>query len=178
MEEPAKELSAPPVVAAKPEPKPEQKELKTIVPASPKATASMAEPKKVKEKQEAPKPVAVPAKPAKVETTPVKTAQVRPGLDAPVTTKKEREEPKADTQVYDYVYQIASLQDPKAALQFRDKVNKLGLKAEVTVIKTDTKVWHRVVVHFRGMPEDTRDMKDKLAKVGVDKPLMKSKKPI
>ncbi len=176
--EPAKELSAPATVAAKPAAKPEEKELKTIVPASSKATAAMAAPKSKPKKQETPKQAAAPAKPAKIEKAETKTAQVRPGLDAPVKTSKERAEEQADTQVYDYVYQIASLQDPNAALRFRDKVKKLGLKAEVNVIKTDSKVWHRVVVHFRGMPEDTRGMKEKLERVGVDKPLMKSKKPI
>ena len=185
-QEPARELTAP--AKAEPKKQAESEELKTIVPASPKATEAMTASKN-QEKQEAPKQAAAPAKPKETvkpketakATTPApaaKTAQVRPGMDAPVSTTKTAEADSADTQVYDYVYQIASLQDPNAALRFKNKVSKLGLKVEVTVVRSNSKVWHRVVVHFRGMPEETRGMKEKLEQVGVKKPLMTSKKPI
>lgn len=84
----------------------------------------------------------------------------------------------ADQTRYDYVYQVASLSEPQAALRFRDQIRSLGLGAEVRVTRGTDKVWHRVVVLFQGRPIDTRDMKAKLQTVGVDKPLLRSKTPV
>ena len=95
-QEPARELTAP--AKAEPKKQAESEELKTIVPASPKATEAMTASKN-QEKQEAPKQAAAPAKPKETvkpketakATTPApaaKTAQVRPGMDAPVSTTK------------------------------------------------------------------------------------------
>ncbi len=84
----------------------------------------------------------------------------------------------ADQTRYDYVYQVASLSEPQAALRFRDQIRGLGLGAEVRVTRGTDKVWHRVVVLFQGRPIDTRDMKAKLQTVGVDKPLLRSKTPV
>lgn len=77
-----------------------------------------------------------------------------------------------------YVYQVASLPDAQSAIRYRDQVRGLGLNAEITQGEGNGKTWHRVVVHFKGKPEDTREMKAKLKAFGVDKPLLRSKLPI
>lgn len=106
-------------------------------------------------------------------------AQIKDSPPADTTSERlpESEEDNDQTR-YDYVYQIASLKDPEAALRFRDKVRALGLQSEVKVIRGENSYWHRVEVLFQGRPMDTRKMKAVLKSLGVDKPLLKSKKPV
>ncbi|QJT07527.1 SPOR domain-containing protein [Oceanidesulfovibrio marinus] len=85
---------------------------------------------------------------------------------------------EGDQQVYDYVYQIAAFADSKAAESFRTKVAGLGFKSYVMPSKGENKTWHRVLVQFRGRPEDTRELKAKLAGIGVDRTILRQKKPI
>ncbi len=98
---------------------------------------------------------------------------------APSSPTKTPAEDNADTRSYAYVYQVASLTDAESASRFRSKVAALGLKADVNVVQgTNNSNWHRVIVHFQGKPEDTREMKNKLKTLGVEKPLLHSKKPM
>jgi cell division protein FtsN len=113
-------------------------------------------------------PAAAPAAPAASQSAPA-SASTPAGM---------ADEDAADQTRYDYVYQVASLSEPQAALRFRDQIRGLGLGAEVRVVRGTDKVWHRVVVLFQGRPIDTRDMKSKLQTVGVDKPLLRSKTPV
>lgn len=83
-----------------------------------------------------------------------------------------------DQQVYDYVYQIAAFADANAAETFRTKVAGLGFKSYVMPSKGENKTWHRVLVQFRGRPEDTRELKSKLAGIGVERTILRQKKPI
>ena len=80
--------------------------------------------------------------------------------------------------VYRYVYQVAAFPDQFAAQEFRTKLAGLGLGSGLEQT-TDGKgrTWHRVLVNFTGTPEDTRGLKDKLASLGVAKPIMRDKKP-
>lgn len=123
-------------------------------------------------------PVSRPEAPA-ASAEPGKVAQVEPAASPEEGgDSQEKLEEDIDQTRYDYVYQIASLSEPKAALRFRDKVRKLGFHSEVKVVQGEKKYWHRVVVHFQGRPIDTREMKAKLETLGVDKPLLRSKVPV
>jgi cell division protein FtsN len=93
--------------------------------------------------------------------------------DAKQTVEREPKEGR-----FAYVYQVASLPDAQSALRYRDQVRGLGFNAEVTQGEGNGKTWHRVVVHFKGKPEDTRELKAKLKAFGVDKPLLRSKSPL
>ena len=83
-----------------------------------------------------------------------------------------------DPTMYQYVYQVASFQDMASAGSFTRKVEAEAIKASISETKINGKTWYRVLVYFRGTPRQTRDLKSKLAQLGVDKPLMKSKIPL
>lgn len=148
--------------------------------AAPPQPVPQAKPVTVAEKprQEAPT-VTPPRDPSITEVT--ELAEERAIAEAPAPAEKpekSQDEEDTDQTRYNYVYQVASLSEPEAALRFRDKVRQLGLQSEVKVIRGEKKYWHRVVVLFQGRPMDTREMKAKLKTLGVDKPLLRSKDPI
>lgn len=89
--------------------------------------------------------------------------------------KKADQKPDPDTQRYEYAYQAASFPEPDQAKAFLKQVKGLGLKADIESGNTNGKAWHRVVVFFQGTPTDTRELKEKLGKIGAPQPLLRSK---
>ncbi|MCA1946355.1 MAG: SPOR domain-containing protein [Desulfovibrio sp.] len=81
-------------------------------------------------------------------------------------------------QRYAYVYQAAAFNEAAKAEAFKGKMHALNLKASVQKVEDNGKTWHRVMVHFEGTPEDTRLLKEKLRQAGIEKALLRSKKPI
>jgi DedD protein len=63
------------------------------------------------------------------------------------------------------------------AKAFLKKVKGQGLKGDIESGNSNGKPWHRVVVFFQGTPTDTRSLKDKLAGLGAQKLVMRSKTP-
>ena len=102
-----------------------------------------------------------------------KEAKGKEAKQAKLAAEREEKEGR-----FSYVYQVASLADIQSATRYRDHVRSIGLNAEITQGEGGGKTWHRVVVHFKGKPEDTREMKAKLKSIGVDKPLLRSKLPL
>ncbi|MBI5518944.1 MAG: SPOR domain-containing protein [Desulfovibrio sp.] len=96
------------------------------------------------------------------------------GKQAEKTAEKK---PDPDTQRYDYAYQAASFPDQEAAKAYLKKVKGLGLKGDIESGESNGKAWHRVVVFFQGTPTDTRALKEKLAGIGAQKLVMRSKTP-
>ncbi len=90
---------------------------------------------------------------------------------------KKDDKPDPDSKRYDYAYQVASFPDLNQAKAFLKRVKGQGLKADIESGDTGGKAWHRVVVFFQGTPTDTRSLKDKLAALGAQKLLMRSKTP-
>lgn len=90
---------------------------------------------------------------------------------------KAAEKPDPDTRRYDYAYQAATFPDPESAKGYLKRVKNLGLKGDIESGTTDGKSWHRVVVFFQGTPTDTRALKEKLASIGAQKLVMRSKTP-
>lgn len=139
-----------------------------------------AEPKKEVakvEKKAAPVKKAEPAKAEKQEvqvaekTAPVQQAEPEPPveIDNPV---------EVDAPQYSYVYQAASFGDDARAQSFANKLISSGLDSYVEAGKSGTKTWYRVFVRHSGTPDSTQGMKKTLAKYGIKKPLLKSKKAI
>jgi septal ring-binding cell division protein DamX len=120
-----------------------------------------------------------PAKPdakagAKPEAKPDAKPEAKP--DAKAGAKSETKDP--DTQRYDYTYQVASFPDQAEAQAFLKRVKAAGLKGSIENSTANGKPWHRVVVFFRGTPEETRGLKEKLGSLGAAKPLMRGKTPL
>lgn len=167
---------------------------KTAREAAQKAAQKNAKPKKADPPQ-----AARPAKTEAVKPEPAKpagaTAQkaVPPtpaATPAPAPMKAEKsvqqvaqapQNPKvadAPGQRFAYVYQVAAVDTPAGAQTLVSKIKSTGLFATVEPTSVNGKTWHRVLVQFRGTPEETRDMKERLAKVGLDRAIMKSKNPL
>lgn len=111
-----------------------------------------------------PAPVALPMQAQKSVQQVAKAPEV-PTVDAP-------------GQRFAYVYQVAAVDTPAGAQALVAKIKSVGLFASVEPTAVGGKTWHRVLVQFRGTPEETRDMKDRLAKAGFERVIMKSKNPI
>lgn len=86
--------------------------------------------------------------------------------------------PPLDETVYNYTYQAAAFRDLGAAHEFQARLSKLGLANNIETAISQGKTWHRVLVYFKGTPTDTRELKEKLKTLGVDKALLKEKKPL
>ncbi|HWR05149.1 MAG TPA: SPOR domain-containing protein [Humidesulfovibrio sp.] len=93
------------------------------------------------------------------------------------TEQKAAEKPDPDTRRYDYAYQAATFPDAESAKGYLKRVKSLGLKGDIESGTADGKNWHRVVVFFQGTPTDTRALKEKLASIGAQKLVMRSKTP-
>ncbi len=81
-------------------------------------------------------------------------------------------------ETFDYVYQVAAFKGNEPAETLRKRLQAAGLKASVEKQATATTTWYKTLVHFRGEPDDTRLLRDKLSTMGIDRILMRSKKPV
>ncbi|WP_031484540.1 SPOR domain-containing protein [Maridesulfovibrio frigidus] len=114
-----------------------------------------------------------------------KTA-VTESVKSAVTTKDTEPEPLIEMDnpdevgppVYDYLYQAASFGTEQKAEEFKGKLLADGLDASVEPGKSGTKTWYRVFVRHLGSAESTQSMRAVLAKYGIKKPLLKSKKAV
>lgn len=122
----------------------------------------------------------LPHTPNKPKATPVaiKPAPIiAPPASPPVKKAAPAETPKGNVQAYDYVYQVASSQDPKSAELLKIKIEAKGLRTRIERATSGGATWYRVMVLFKGTPEDTRQFKDSLLELGIAKPLLKEKVP-
>ncbi|NDV28902.1 SPOR domain-containing protein [Desulfovibrio sp. JC010] len=106
-----------------------------------------------------------------VETATAQQVEVDPPveIDNPV---------EVDAPQYNYIYQAASFGDNARAQTFADKLIASGLDSYVEPGKSGTRTWYRVFVRHTGTADSTSGMKKVLAKYGIKKPLLKSKKAI
>jgi len=111
---------------------------------------------------------------AKTEQKPAKPMDKATAKPAP---KQAEQKPDPDPQRYDYAYQAATFPDANSAKVYLKRVKNLGLKGDIESGSTDGRTWHRVVVFFQGTPTDTRSLKEKLASIGAQKLVMRSKTP-
>ncbi len=127
-----------------------------------------------------PEPAPAPAPAAKAVDKPqagTKDAAKKAEADKKELTKElAKDKSDQDQQIYNYQYQVASFKKADLAEDMRKKVAKLGLDTAVQSGADNGQPWFRVVVRFAGKPEDTRGMKEKLATIGVTKPILLSKR--
>lgn len=107
-----------------------------------------------------------------------KTAQKDADKAAKKAMAKDDRPPDPDTKRYDYAYQVASFPTTDEAKTYLKRVKGLGIKGDIESGTANGKPWYRVVVFFRGTPTDTRGLKAKLATLGAQKLVMRSKDPL
>jgi len=78
--------------------------------------------------------------------------------------------------VFDYVYQVASFKQLEMAQALATKLDASGLKTNIQAGEAKGTTWHRVQVLYHGTPASTETMKAALAKHGINKPLLVTKK--
>lgn len=107
---------------------------------------------------------------------------VTPKPAEPSTTPPVRQTPAPasasgqDQTVYNYVYQVAALNDMKQAQTLRQKLQNDGISAKVTETQANGKTWFRILVYFKGKPEDTRMLREKLAAHKIPDIILRDKK--
>ena len=126
----------------------------------------------------APQTAAKTAPAPKASPVPTATPTSKPAPAATPAPRPAADDAGADGErtVYDYRYQVASVRDEASARAFQTRLSGLGLDSSLERAEVGGQTWLRVLVHFTGRPVQTRDLKAKLATLGVDKPIMRDKK--
>lgn len=141
---------------------------------------------KPKAKEAQPPKKAESAKKPEQPKKPEQTKKDKPAQTAQAATKKPAETTKPtpqaktdDKDTFNYVYQVASFKDLDQATALCAKLKGASLRAR-SEKSTDEKnvTWHRVLVDFKGKPEDTRKLRKQLEAQGFPKVLMRSKSPV
>lgn len=153
--------------------KPEELEFYDKLQEKPGAAAEKPAPK--------PKPASKPEqKSAPAQPEPPKQAKPEPQAPAPTPAPAPAPAPEQDedSTVYTYIYQAAAFAQIDQAEAFRRKIEALNYSSYIETATIDGKTWHRVLVRFKGTPVETRTLKEALSGLGVEKPLLRGKKPL
>ncbi len=138
----------------------------------------------LKGKPGAPAPTAnVNAPRAGAQAAPGNTAQKPPRAEAQTasaeTGRPEDPAPKAATPpgpgIFDYQYQVAATTDLEGAKRLVGRLRADGLRASMVQGSKDGGKLYRVHVDFRGTPQDTNQLRDKLSKFGIERVILKTK---
>lgn len=83
-----------------------------------------------------------------------------------------------DGVVYKYVYQVAAFQTKEPAEALYQSLKDKGYQVITKQIKKDQRVWYRVFVPFKGLPEEAERFKNKLAGLGGTNPFIRQKEKL
>ncbi|SBV95267.1 conserved hypothetical protein [uncultured delta proteobacterium] len=123
--------------------------------------------------QAAPPQPAAPAKPQTPPPVAPKPAQQTPApKPAPALQKEDQ-----DKTVYNYVYQVAAFNNSAAAQAMQKKLQDGGVASRITQTESGGTVWYRLLVSFKGKPEETRELRAKLAPYGISTIILRGKTP-
>lgn len=102
------------------------------------------------------------------------------GKDSQVSGEKpeKRLKKKQNLLRYLYTYQVAAFRDKNKALRLKKRINRAGLNCRLKRIYKNNKIWNRIFVTFKGRPQETRLIKEKLAHLGIENPFLKDKESI
>ena len=115
-----------------------------------------------------------PAPPAAPKPAP-QTAAPKPAPAAPPAPAVTRE--SEDQTVYNYVYQVAAFNNSAAAQAMQKKLQDGGLSVKTAQSESRGTTWYRILVSFKGKPEDTRSLRAKLAPYGISTIILRGKSP-
>ncbi len=88
-----------------------------------------------------------------------------------------RPEPQVTGDKYEFLYQVAAFRDMEKADALHSKLMQSGITASITKVFKGSQHWYRVLVSFRGTESQAKTVKSKLYELGINEPLLKSKKP-
>lgn len=120
-------------------------------------------------------PVAPPPPPAQ-EQAAAKPAEKSAEKPAPQKSPPAGERDK-DQAVYNYLYQVAASNNAESADALRKKLEAAGFSARVVRSVSNNATWYRILVSFRGRPEETRTLRGKLAEFGIKDIILREKAP-
>lgn len=80
--------------------------------------------------------------------------------------------------VHTYIYQCASFRDNAIARAFQIELDNHNLQSSLEEIETETGLWYRILVTFTGTAQETEKVKQILAELGIQNPLLKKKTPL
>ncbi|CAK7011944.1 MAG: Cell division protein FtsN [Desulfovibrio sp.] len=86
-------------------------------------------------------------------------------------------DPDQDQTVYNYLYQVAAFNNARQAQTMQSKLQNGGLNTKVTETQANGSTWYRVLVSFKGKPEDTRKLRQKLSEHGISNVILRGKAP-
>lgn len=121
-------------------------------------------------KPQTPPPAA--PKPAQQAAAPKPAPAVSP---APPTSTTQKED--SDKTVYNYIYQVAAFNNSTAAQAMQKKLQDGGVSSRITQTESGGTVWYRLLVSFKGKPEDTRALRTRLAPYGISTIILRGKTP-
>jgi len=91
------------------------------------------------------------------------------------TQSPQNNEKNKSPQRFAYIYQTAAFRSEAVALRFQQQIIRLGIPA---FIEDTPSGWHRVNVRFKGTPSETGKLKQRLKSLGVNRVILRSKKPL
>ena len=79
---------------------------------------------------------------------------------------------------FDYVYQVAASSDAAAAEKLKSKIASLGLSSNIQSGERDGKTVYRIQVNYRGTPDQIKNLRQELEKVGIKQIILRTKVPV
>jgi len=116
-----------------------------------------------------PRPKPTPEPVPKPTPKPVSEPTPRPA-DAPESSSSD---PR-----FDYVYQTAAFQQSDQARALHERISRAGIDSSIEVSTVNGETWYRVLVSLRGTTTDAVEVKKKLQAFGIQRPFIRSKKPL
>lgn len=102
----------------------------------------------------------------------------QPAAQASASARPPAASQSQDQTVYTYVYQVAAFNNASGAEGMRKKLQGGGLTAKVDKSVSNGTTWYRIMVSFRGKPEDTRALRERLAAYGINAIILRGKAPV
>ena len=116
---------------------------------------------------ETPKPVSPPATFATDKTAPQRTVQAASNKD----------KPDQDKTIYNYIYQVAAFNNVASANTLQKRLQDGGFSTQITQSMFNGTTWYRILVSFKGTPDDLRILRTKLSTFGIPNVILRGKAP-
>ena len=107
--------------------------------------------------------------------TPAKPAAQKPTPPAQPVESAIAQQPDQDQSVYNYTYQVAAFNNIAAAQTMQKKLQNGGFSTKISQADSNGTTWYRILVLFKGKPEETRALRTKLAPYGISTLLLRGK---